>query len=185
MIVLISNNNAMYSGLVAAIISGVVSIIGIVVNLILQKKNNRKQRENVILYKNQVEWADNVRNIAADMISRLSRINDIRKQLNDCKESIINEEHSLDFIQKQSLHVDKLKDTFDNLMDEFIKDEMLLRLYLYDNDHMTKAILGKTASMIKELREEKEVSSTSYNEFIEIIRIFFMETMLRIEKQIQ
>lgn len=75
----LTSDSAMLSGLIAAIVSGIVSLIGYVITAVIQSKNGDKaidaqkeiatmEKDEKLFYESQLRWNDEVRKLFASFI---------------------------------------------------------------------------------------------------------------------
>lgn len=187
MIILTSNSmsSSIYSGLIAAVISGVVGIIGYVLTTNVQTKNGKEaikmqkeiaemQKNQKLFYESQLEWANDTRKLIAKFISDSFRLNIIVKNI----ESIYDRVLKLDF--DKSDEEDIAKKTSDNihkageLLSALNEEATMIRLYLFhkDNDH-EKEVLDMIDRLENDMNGQLGIDSKLLNEFVDVARDYF------------
>ena len=187
MIILTSNSmsSSIYSGLIAAVISGVVGIIGYVLTTNVQTKNGKEaikmqkeiaemQKNQKLFYESQLEWANDTRKLIAKFISDSFRLNIIVKNI----ESIYDRVLKLDF--DKSDEEDIAKKTSDNihkageLLSALNEEATMIRLYLFhkDNDH-EKEVFDMIDRLENDMNGQLGIDSKLLNEFVDVARDYF------------
>lgn len=88
---------AMYSGLIAAIVSGIVSLIGYAITACIQSKNAKKtietqkeiaqmQKDEKLFYESQLEWANETRKLIAKFVRTGTELNHVISDYNQAKD---------------------------------------------------------------------------------------------------
>lgn len=146
MIVLVSsgNNAVIYSGLIAAIVSGVVSLIGYSITAYIQNKSNKEalkvQKKNSndtiktqkeiakmgqkekLFYESQLEWSNEVRKLITKFIFNCQKLNSLRKNdPTELKKEYQSKTNDLNDLSKS------IKETIYDLQNT----TTLIRLYLF------------------------------------------------------
>lgn len=187
MIILASNSmsSSIYSGLIAAVISGVVGIIGYVLTTNVQTKNGKEtikmqkeiaemQKNQKLFYESQLEWANDTRKLIAKFISDSFRLNIVVKNIESIHDRIL----KLDF-DKSDVE-DITKKTSDNihkageLLSTLNEEATMIRLYLFhkDDDH-EKEVLDMIDRLENDMNGQLGIDSKLLNEFVDVARDYF------------
>lgn len=216
MLVLASSNNSavIYSGLIAAIVSGIVSLIGYSITAYIQNKNNKEalkvQKENnsdaiktqkeiakmghkeKLFYESQLEWSNEVRKLITKFVLSCQKLNSLRKGI----EEIRNDNRSFssrnpDELEKEyQSKVDSLKDLSSNIEETIYNLQnttTLIRLYLFhiDNSEEKKLINVMYDIVEHSIKDDgRKYDSHELDIFIELARKFFDKQMKELQNKI-
>lgn len=187
MIILAStNSSAIYSGLIAAIVSGIVSLIGYVITAVIQSKNGNKvveaqkeiakmEKDEKLFYESQIRRNDEVRKLFASFIrdsTALSRvIEEVKKKKAEKVHHVRDAQEAIDemgkLVQEATERINQLQETVS-----------LIRLYLFDEDNPdVQLILANMLQIIREYGKFEVVSGTELSMLIDLVRHYLYKQM--------
>ena len=216
MIVLASsgNNEVIYSGLIAAIVSGVVSLIGYGITAYIQNKSNKEalkvQKKNSndtiktqkeiakmgqkekLFYESQLEWSNEIRKLITKFIFNCQKLNSLRKDVEIIKGDV-QKFSSNDPIELKKEYQSKTTDLND--LSKSIKETIydlqntttLIRLYLFHtNNDDEQSLINVMYEITTHLVEEngKKFDTHELDIFIELARKFFDKQMKELQNEI-
>ncbi|PWT37566.1 hypothetical protein [Limosilactobacillus reuteri] len=185
MIVLNSMSPTAYSGLVAALISGCVSLIGYIATTIVQKRTADKtveaqkeiaqmQKDEKLFYESQLEWANETRKLIAKFVSDSFRFNIVVENMesirNDVSKSKFNRIDAADITKKLSDNLHRSGELLSLLNEE----ATMIRLYLFhkDDDH-EKEVLNILDKLENDMNGQLGIDKKLLNEFVDVARDYF------------
>ncbi|PWT48105.1 hypothetical protein DKZ23_03480 [Limosilactobacillus reuteri] len=185
MIILNSMSPTAYSGLVAALISGCVSLIGYIATTIVQKNTADKtvktqkeiaqmQKDEKLFYESQLEWANETRKLIAKFISDSFRFNIVVENMesirNDVSKSKFNQIDAADITKKLSDNLHRSGELLSLLNEE----ATMIRLYLFhkDDDH-EKEVLNILDKLENDMNGQLGIDKKLLNEFVDVARDYF------------
>ncbi|MCH5385174.1 hypothetical protein [Limosilactobacillus reuteri] len=174
-----------YSGLVAALISGCVSLIGYIATTIVQKNTADKtvktqkeiaqmQKDEKLFYESQLEWANETRKLIAKFISDSFRFNIVVENMesirNDVSKSKFNQIDAADITKKLSDNLHRSGELLSLLNEE----ATMIRLYLFhkDDDH-EKEVLNILDKLENDMNGQLGIDKKLLNEFVDVARDYF------------
>lgn len=210
MIVLASsgNNAVIYSGLIAAIVSGIVSLIGYSITAYIQNKSNKEalkvQKENngdtiktqkeiakmghkeKLFYESQLEWSNELRKQLAKFVSQCSKYNDLKRK----SKSIVNRSKSIKMQNEDVLNLaiqslDEVTSDLTDLGNEIQVQTSLIRLLCFhrNNIHEQK-ILYQIAIIIKFYGKGELIPFNNVDKLIEYSQDYFEYQMEELQNKI-
>ncbi|MCT3189797.1 hypothetical protein EFO72_11055 [Limosilactobacillus reuteri] len=185
MIILNSMSPTAYSGLVAALISGCVSLIGYIATTIVQKNTADKavktqkeiaqmQKDEKLFYESQLEWANETRKLIAKFVSDSFRFNIVVENMesirNDVSKSKFNQIDAADITKKLSDNLQRSGELLSLLNEE----ATMIRLYLFhkDDDH-EKEVLNILDKLENDMNGQLGIDKKLLNEFVDVARDYF------------
>ena len=185
MIILNSMSPTAYSGLVAAFISGCVSLIGYIATTIVQKNTADKavktqkeiaqmQKDEKLFYESQLEWANETRKLIAKFVSDSFRFNIVVENMesirNDVSKSKFNQIDAADITKKLSDNLQRSGELLSLLNEE----ATMIRLYLFhkDDDH-EKEVLNILDKLENDMNGQLGIDKKLLNEFVDVARDYF------------
>lgn len=208
------NNAVIYSGLIAAIVSGIVSLIGYSITAYVQNKNNKEalkvQKENSsdtiktqkeiakmghkekLFYESQLEWSNEVRKLITKFIFNCQKLHSLRKDVEIIKGDV-QKFSSNDPTELKKEYQSKTNDLND--LSKSIKETIydlqntttLIRLYLFHtNNDDEQSLINVMYEITTHLVEEngKKFDSHELDIFIELARKFFDQQMKELQNKI-
>jgi hypothetical protein len=174
-----------YSGLVAALISGCVSLIGYIATTIVQKRTADKtveaqkeiaqmQKDEKLFYESQLEWANETRKLIAKFVSDSFRFNIVVENMesirNDVSKSKFNRIDAADITKKLSDNLHRSGELLSLLNEE----ATMIRLYLFhkDDDH-EKEVLNILDKLENDMNGQLGIDKKLLNEFVDVARDYF------------
>ena len=187
MIILAStNSSAIYSGLIAAIVSGIVSGIGYWYSAKIQRETSKEtiatqkeiammEKDEKLFYESQIRWNDEVRKLFASFIrdsTVLSRvIEEVKKKKAEKVYHVRDAQEAIDemgkLVQEATERINQLQETVS-----------LIRLYLFDEDNPdVQLILANMLQIIREYGKLEVVSGAELSMFIDLVRHYLYKQM--------
>ena len=186
MIILAStNSSAIYSGLIAAIVSGIVSLIGYVITAVIQSKNGDKtintqreiammEKDEKLFYESQIRWNDEVRKLFASFIKDCTALSRTIKEVKNKKQekvTVADAQESIDdfkkLVQEATERINQLQETVS-----------LIRLYLFDEDNPDVQLISTNMlQIIREYGKFEVVSGTELSMSIDLVRHYLYKQM--------
>lgn len=209
MIILVSHSSngmaIIYSGLLAAIISGGVSLIGYCITTYFQNKNNKEtlkvQRQNnsdtirtqkeiakmekdeKLFYQTQLEWSEQTRKLIAKYVLNCILMNRQIKKFNKLKEDekIISSIADVERPNNEYLSVlSEVKKLGDDLQEQIT----LIRLYLFHKDDPDEArILTEILEMQQHYSRFEVIPDLELDGFVNDVRDLFDKQMKNLQKK--
>lgn len=210
MIVLASsdNNAVIYSGLIAALISGLVSLIGYGITAYIQNKSNKEalqvQKKNSedtiktqkeiakmgqkekLFYESQLEWSNELRKQLSKFVSQCSQYNDLKRKskyiVDKSKSFRLQNEDMLD-LTMQSLN--EVTTSLTDLSNKMQTQTSLIRLLCFhkDNNYEQK-ILYQIALIIKPYAKGKLIPFKDVDKLVEYGQDYFEQQMKELKNEI-
>lgn len=186
MIILAStNSSAIYSGLIAAIVSGIVSGIGYWYSAKIQRETSKEtiatqkeiammEKGEKLFYESQLRWNDEVRKLFASFIKDCTVLSRTIKEVKNKKQekvTVADAQESIDdfkkLVQDATERINQLQETVS-----------LIRLYLFDEDNPdVQLILTNMLQIIREYGKLEVVSGTELSMFIDLVRHYLYKQM--------
>ena len=186
MIILAStNSSAIYSGLIAVIVSGIVSLIGYVITAVIQSKNGDKaintqkeiammEKDEKLFYESQLRWNDEVRKLFASFIKDCTVLSRTIKEVDQKK----NEKVPVKEAQKSINEMEQKVHDAVKRIDQLQETASLIRLYLFDEDNPdVQLILANMLQIIREYGKFEVVSGTELSMLIDLVRHYLYKQM--------
>lgn len=183
--ILLASDSVILSGLIAAIISGVVSLVGYVITAVIQSKNGNKaveaqkeiakmEKDEKLFYESQIRWNDEVRKLFASFIKDCTVLSRTIKEVKNKKQekvTVADAQESIDdfkkLVQDATERINQLQETVS-----------LIRLYLFDEDNPdVQLILTNMLQIIREYGKLEVVSGTELSMFIDLVRHYLYKQM--------
>lgn len=181
----LASDSAMLSGLIAAIVSGIVSLIRYVITAVIQSKNGDKaidaqkeiammEKDEKLFYESQIRWNDEVRKLFASFIKDCTVLSRTIKEVENKKQekvTVADAQESIDdfkkLVQDVTERINQLQETVS-----------LIRLYLFDEDNPdVQLILTNMLQIIREYGKLEVVSGTELSMFIDLVRHYLYKQM--------
>lgn len=186
MIILAStNSSAIYSGLIAAIVSGIVSGIGYWYSAKIQRETSKEtiatqkeiammEKDEKLFYESQIRWNDEVRKLFASFIKDCTVLSRTIKEVKNKKQekvTVADAQESIDdfkkLVQEATERINQLQETVS-----------LIRLYLFDEDNLdVQLILANMLQIIREYGKLEVVSGTELSMLIDLVRHYLYKQM--------
>lgn len=186
--ILLTNNytsSPMFSGLIAAVISGLVGIIGYIVTAVVQSKNGKEaikmqkeiaemQKNQKLFYESQLQWANETRKLIAKFISNNFRFNLITKDIEEIRNEISKPDFNKSDLGELSKKVNDSVNRANELLSELSEEATMIRLYLFhgDNSHEEK-ILNVVSELAQNMNVQSGVDAQLLRELTEEARSYF------------
>ena len=188
--------NSILSGLVAAIVSGVINLMGYFMTTHVQSKNNEEaikmqkeiaemQKDQKLFYESQLEWANATRKEIAEFVDNCFKFNilvkDIQKvsqQANQSSGQTLNEKENL-----MAKNADNMKRARD-LISTLNKEVTMVRLYLFHKDNdQEKKVLDSILTIETSMDVTSGIDSKLLNRFVDVVRDYFDHQMKELKKK--
>ena len=187
-----------YSGLVSAVISAVVAILGNALMAYIQSKNNQEtiktQKENArmdrqtnLLYKSRVDQFDSLRSTIADLIVNFENANSILEDIQQEKKELANNsmQATTAAIAQHAVKLTDLQKKSDKTFAELNKEVSLVRLYLYEDTDENEKMLSDLQTMIASLDKNKKVTPERLDAFVEKSRRYLAKQMEQLSEKVK
>lgn len=208
------NNAVIYSGLIAAIVSGIVSLIGYSITAYIQNKNNKEalkvQKKNngdtiktqkeiakmghkeKLFYESQLEWSNEVRKLVAKFITHTYKLNGLQKECEaisqDTSSFTSNDPSELKIEYQEKVNaLDELSNKIEETVNNLQSTTALIRLYLFhtDNDEEQHLIKAMHGIVQHSTRNNgKNFDTRELDIFVELARKFFDQQMKELQNKI-
>lgn len=188
-------NSSIYSGLIAAVISGIVALIGYVINSYFQNKNAKEaievqreiaqmEKDEKLFYESQLEWANETRKLIAKFVSDSFRFNIVAKNIKDLSKKV----GKLDFDRSE---IDGLSEKTANslrkageLLSSLNEEVTMIRLYLFhEHDESEKELLNMIDSLETDMNNQIMIDSHLLNKFVDVARKYFDHQMKELKEK--
>lgn len=191
MILLASNytSSPVFSGLIAAVISGIVAIIGYVITSVVQSKNGEEaikmqkeiaemQKNQKLFYESQLQWANETRRLIAKFISGNFRFNIIVKNIESIRSELSKSDLDNSKLGELSEKINDNVQKSNELLSELTEEATMIRLYLFHEDNIyEKRILDVVSELAKNTNEKDGVDIELLRKLIETTRKYFNQQM--------
>lgn len=185
----LASDSAMLSGLIAAIVSGIVSLIGYVITAVIQSKNGDKaidaqkeiammEKDEKLFYESQLRWNDEVRKLFASFIKDCTVLSRTIKEVDQKK----NEKVPVKEAQKSIDEMEQKVHDAVKRVDQLQETASLIRLYLFDEDNAAaKMVLDSMLDIIQKYGKMEAVSGAELNNFIDVARQYLYEQLKELQ----
>lgn len=185
----LASDSAMLSGLIAAIVSGIVSLIGYVITAVIQSKNGDKaidaqkeiammEKDEKLFYESQLRWNDEVRKLFASFIKDCTVLSRTIKEVDQKK----NEKVPVKEAQKSINEMEQKVHDAVKRVDQLQETASLIRLYLFDKDNAAaKMVLDSMLDIIQKYGKMEAVSGAELNNFIDVARQYLYEQLKELQ----
>lgn len=185
----LASDSAMLSGLIAAIVSGIVSLIGYVITAVIQSKNGDKaidaqkeiammEKDEKLFYESQLRWNDEVRKLFASFIKDCTVLSRTIKEVDQKK----NEKVPVKEAQKSINEMEQKVHDAVKRIDQLQETASLIRLYLFDEDNAAaKMVLDSMLDIIQKYGKMEAVSGAELNNFIDVARQYLYEQLKELQ----
>ena len=185
----LASDSAMLSGLIAAIVSGIVNLIGYVITAVIQSKNGDKaidaqkeiammEKDEKLFYESQLRWNDEVRKLFASFIKDCTVLSRTIKEVDQKK----NEKVPVKEAQKSINEMEQKVHDAVKRVDQLQETASLIRLYLFDEDNAAaKMVLDSMLDIIQKYGKMEAVSGAELNNFIDVARQYLYEQLKELQ----
>lgn len=190
---IILTTTAMYSGLIAAFVSGAVSLLGYIITAFIQSRNGKKaievqrelaqmQKDEKLFYESQLDWADETRKLIAKFVRTGTELNHV---INDYSQAAkLKESKDPETRIKQEVHKTELKVKMEQVIGNFQEQVTLLRLYLFHKENKDEqAVLKVILDIEHDMVENTKISTAGLDNLVNVTRTFLDNLMKRLEKE--
>lgn len=185
---------AIYSGLIAALVSGVVALIGYGITAFVQSKNGKKaieaqkeiaqmQRDEKLFYESQLDWANETRKLIAKFATDCFKLNILIRKINDLEEKVEKKKFSVNDRTKLLTETANHSREAEELITELHEQVTLIRLYLFRDDEEEGRVLATILTIEHGMNLNGGVDSKVLNQFIDITRNYFDKLMKRLKEE--
>lgn len=184
---------AMYSGLIAAIVSGIVSLIGYAITACIQSKNAKKtietqkeiaqmQKDEKLFYESQLEWANETRKLIAKFVRTGTELNHVISDYNQAAKLRESEDPAIKI--QQETHKTELKAKMEQVISNLQEQVTLLRLYLFHKENKDEqAVLQVILDIEHDMVKNTKISTAGLDNLVNVTRTFLDNLMKRLEKE--
>lgn len=178
-------NSPMFSGLIAAVISGLVGIIGYIVTAVVQSKNGKEaiemqkkiaemQKNQKLFYESQLQWANETRKLIAKFISGNFRLNVIVKNIDSIRSELSKSNFESINLGELSKKLNDNAYKLNELLYELSEEATMIRLYLFhEGDSHEKMILDAVSELAENTNARSGVDVQLLQNLIEAARCYF------------
>lgn len=186
---------AMYSGLIAAFVSGAVSLLGYIITAFIQSRNGKKtievqreiaqmQKDEKLFYESQLKWTDKVREMIAKFVDNCFKFNILSNKINSLEEKAKKDNLDLadigDISTKRCNYVAEATKLITSLNEEVT----IIRLYLFHkDDKYEQKVLKTILSLEHNMSIENGIDSKQLDKFIELVRGYFDNQMKELKEK--
>lgn len=190
-----TTSTAIYSGLIAALVSGVVALIGYSITAFVQSRNGKKaieaqkeiaqmQRDEKLFYESQLDWANETRKLIAKFATDCFKLNILIRKINDLEEKVEKKKFSVNDRTKLLTETANHSREAEELITELHEQVTLIRLYLFrDDDEEEGRVLATILTIEHGMNLNGGVDSKVLNQFIDITRNYFDKLMKRLKEE--
>ena len=184
---------AMYSGLIAAIVSGIVSLIGYAITACIQDKNAKKtietqkeiaqmQKDEKLFYESQLDWANETRKLIAKFVRTGTELNHVINDYNQVAKLKKSKDPATRI--KQETHKVELEAKMEQVISNLQEQVTLLRLYLFHKENKDEqAVLKVILDIEHDMVENNKISTAGLDNLVNVTRTFLDNLMKRLEKE--
>lgn len=184
---------AMYSGLIAAIVSGIVSLIGYTITACIQDKNAKKtietqkeiaqmQKDEKLFYESQLDWANETRKLIAKFVRTGTELNHVINDYNQVAKLKKSKDPATRI--KQETHKAELEAKMEQVISNLQEQVTLLRLYLFHKKNKDEqAVLKVILDIEHDMVENNKISTAGLDNLVNVTRTFLDNLMKRLEKE--
>lgn len=184
---------AMYSGLIAAIVSGIVSLIGYAITACIQGKNAKKtietqkeiaqmQKDEKLFYESQLDWANETRKLIAKFVRTGTELNHVINDYNQVAKLKKSKDPATRI--KQETHKTELETKMEQVISNLQEQVTLLRLYLFHKENKDEqAVLKVILDIEHDMVENNKISTAGLDNLVNVTRTFLDNLMKRLEKE--
>lgn len=182
----VQNGSALFSsGLMAAIISGIVAFIGYLINARIQSSNNDKtisthkeiakmQNDEKLFYEKQIEWANETRKLIAKFVTDCIELNRYIKIAHKLGKGTIKANEAKEYVEKSEKMSERVEELTLNLQEE----TTLIRLYLFhEKDNYEAMVRNKMLAVEQYFSKGQAIPDSELNVFVDVARQMFNNQM--------
>lgn len=182
----VQNGSALFSsGLMAAIISGIVAFIGYLINARIQSSNNDKtintqkeiakmQNDEKLFYEKQIEWANETRKLIAKFVTDCIELNRYIKIAHNLGKGTIKANEAKEYVEKSEKMSERVEELTLNLQEE----TTLIRLYLFhEKDNYEAMVRNKMLAVEQYFSKGQAIPDSELNVFVDVARQMFNHQM--------
>lgn len=182
----VQNGSALFSsGLMAAIISGIVAFIGYLINARIQSSNNDKtintqkeiakmQNDEKLFYEKQIEWANETRKLIAKFVTDCIELNRYIKIAHKLGKGTIKANEAKEYVEKSEKMSERVEELTLNLQEE----TTLIRLYLFhEKDNYEAMVRNKMLAVEQYFSKGQAIPDSELNVFVDVARQMFNHQM--------
>lgn len=184
---------SLYSGLIAALVSGCVSLIGYYVTAKMQRKNGQEavktqmeiakmQRDEKLFYQNQLELMGEVRKLIAKFVSDCFKLNQVAKEIGD--DNFKRNLNSLDDARRLIAKYDAVMNEATELVYKLHEEVTMIRLNLFHKDDpQERKVLEQIMLIEQSMSRENGIRSGLLDSFVNVVRDYFDFKMAELKNQ--
>lgn len=169
----------------AAIISGIVTFIGYLINARIQSSNNDKtintqkeiakmQNDEKLFYEKQIEWANETRKLIAKFVTDCIELNRYIKIAHNLGEETYKGKELQKYVEK----ADKMSERVEELTLNLQEETTLIRLYLFhEKDNYEAMVRNKMLAVEQYFSKGQAIPDSELNLFVDVARQMFNHQM--------
>lgn len=177
--------NVLLSGLIAAIISGLINFYGNWRATKTQKEIAKMQKDERLFYESQLDWTNETRKLIAKFVNDCFKYNILVTNINNMNKKVV-EEKNFTLDEKEKL----LRENADNvqkaanLFTALNNDETMIKLFLFHNDNEDEQrIIQMVENIENNLDTHKGVDSKLLDKFVDVARDYFDHQMKELKEK--
>ncbi|UXC67858.1 hypothetical protein N4599_02630 [Limosilactobacillus oris] len=190
-----TTSTAIYSGLIAALVSGVVALIGYSITAFVQSRNGKKaieaqkeiaqmQRDEKLFYESKLEWANETRKLIAKFVSDSFRLNILVKNIKSMNNKVEKLNFSPSEVDGMSRESSENLHKAGELLSSLNEEVTMIRLYLFrKNDDHEKEVLDMIKALESDMNNQLGINSQLLNEFVNVARDYFNYQMEELKEE--
>lgn len=190
-----TTSTAIYSGLIAALVSGVVALIGYSITAFVQSRNGKKaieaqkeiaqmQRDEKLFYESKLEWANETRKLIAKFVSDSFRLNILVKNIKSMNNKVEKLNFSPSEVDGMSRESSENLHKAGELLSSLNEEVTMIRLYLFrKNDDHEKEVLDMINALESDMNNQLGINSQLLNEFVNVARDYFNYQMEELKEE--
>ena len=190
-----TTSTAIYSGLIAALVSGVVALIGYSITAFVQSRNGKKaieaqkeiaqmQRDEKLFYESKLEWANETRKLIAKFVSDSVRLNILVKNIKSMNNKVEKLNFSPSEVDGMSRESSENLHKAGELLSSLNEEVTMIRLYLFrKNDDHEKEVLDMIKALESDMNNQLGINSQLLNEFVNVARDYFNYQMEELKEE--
>lgn len=193
---IILETTSIYSGIVGAIVGGIVSLIGYVMTTRVQSKNGKEaikiqkeiaemQKNQKLFYESQLQWADKTRELIASFASHCFEFDILANDLKEEKKKLkdpksISKTAAIEMKKQNSKYLEQIFDLFTTIS----KEITLIQLYLFHkNNEDELRILDIVETINKNMNTETGIPNGSVDKLVSVVSDYLDRQMTELKEK--
>ncbi|KRM75060.1 hypothetical protein FC35_GL000794 [Limosilactobacillus coleohominis DSM 14060] len=176
--------NVLLSGLIAAIISGLINFYGNWRATKTQKEIAKMQKDERLFYESQLDWMNETRKLIAKFVSDCFRFNVVINDINALHRKVDSKNFGFDdtasLLKNSSENTSKAA----NLISVLNEEVTMIRLYLFhSNDKYEEALLRMVRLIEHNMDVNNGINGRLLDEFVDVARNYFDHQMEELKEK--